>query len=452
MSTPATEETCPTPPGLSSFGGFDPGLDWASVKANPTENWHVIGWMLQSTYGITTWFSYLRYDYSTTIMFFATVFEAFAVFNLYTSLQAYLDPFRKEAGALKEEKDTKILFVKKLHLKSMWGMHYRTITDILVFQYPVWSLIDSFMSIFAQLKGRYCEGVYSFKGAYVYLTIINFFSLSVILTALFTYLDVYHREWKRGNVPAHGMFWCVKGPIMFIFYIGEILLTILTTAGVINGTDGTHGSIAWPADAVKNGLYVIIICAVMFVDCFMMLRFFGPKDNIQNAAKNGQSNKMGYWRAFYDGYISYIPEFFYLVACCGADSFKLMKKRKALKKRKEMEALNGTNNNMGNNSNATDHLLETQTSEYKMDNLGGYQPTSQAAISQYHSNNSNDSTNNYRPPAQMPDATSYQYQHTTSFTSNQPQAVHHQQSPAFPEPYNQQSPYNPQNSYSQQPF
>ncbi|KAL7322324.1 hypothetical protein PS15p_211955 [Mucor circinelloides] len=330
------------------------------------------------------------------------------------------------------------------------------------------SLIDSFMSIFAQLKGRYCEGVYSFKGAYVYLTIINFFSLSVILTALFTYLDVYHREWKRGNVPAHGMFWCVKGPIMFIFYVGEMLLTILTTAGVINGTDGTHGSIAWPADAVKNGLYVIIICVVMFVDCFMMLRFFGPKDNIQNAAKNGQVKKMGYWHAFYDGYISYIPEFFYLVACCGADSFKLMKKRKALKKRQNLEALNGTNNNLSNSSNPTDHLLDNSQnnltvqndhSEYKMENLGSSNATTASAyqppMSQYHANHSDDSTNNYQTPLQMPDANAYQQNvyPQSSYTSTQPQPVHHQQS-VFPEPHDQQSPYHPerQNTYSQQPF
>lgn len=507
MSAPATDATCPTTPGLSSEGGFDPGLDWSSVKANPTANWHVIGWMVcllllaitwivsivtvtkhlrnyyepqiqrhklrvllfPPVYATLAWFSYLRYDYATTIMFFATVFESFAVFNLYTSLQAYLEPFRQEAGDLKEEKDTKIMFVKNLHLKSMWGMHYRTITDILVFQYPVWSLIDSFMSIFAQLKGRYCEGVYSFKGAYVYLTIINFFSLSVILTALFTYLDVYHREWKRGNVPAHGMFWCVKGPIMFIFYVGEMLLTILTTAGVIQGTDGSHGSIAWPADAVKNGLYVIIICVVMFVDCFMMLRFFGPKDNIQNAAKNGQVKKMSYWHAFYDGYISYIPEFFYLVACCGADSFKLMKKRKELKKRKNLEALNGTNNNLSNSSNPTEHLLDDSQHNiaihndgYKMENLGRSTTTTaadayQPAMSQYHANHSDDdSTNNYQTPLQMPDANAYQQNvyPQSNYTSTQPQPVHHHQQPTFSGSYDQQNPYNPQrqNTYSQQPF
>jgi hypothetical protein len=49
-------------------------------------------------------------------MFFATLFEAFAVYNLYTCLQAYLEPFRKEAGDTKEAKDTKIMFMFKCHL------------------------------------------------------------------------------------------------------------------------------------------------------------------------------------------------------------------------------------------------------------------------------------------------------------------------------------------------
>jgi hypothetical protein len=49
-------------------------------------------------------------------MFFATVFESFAVFNLYGTLQAYLEPFRIEAGDLKEPKDTKLMFIFNLHL------------------------------------------------------------------------------------------------------------------------------------------------------------------------------------------------------------------------------------------------------------------------------------------------------------------------------------------------
>lgn len=460
-------ESCPTTPGLST-GGFQPGLDWSYVKSNPDQNWHVYGWLVSlacivvtwivslvvvvrhlrnyyepqiqrhklrvilfpPVYATLAWFAYLRYDYSTTIMFFATVFEAFAVYNLFLTLQAYLEPFRVEAGNLKEPKDTKIMFVYKYHIKSMWGMHYRIITDILVFQYPIWSLLDSFMSIFAELKGRYCEGAYSFKGAYVYLTIINFISLSIILTALFTYLDVFHREWLRGKVKAHGMFWCVKGPIMVNFYFGEILLSILTTVGVIKGS--TSGSIEWPADAVKNGINVIIICVVMMVDSFLMFRFFGPADNIQSAGKSGQIEKMTAWRAFVDGYLAYIPEFIHNVLCCGVDSYKLAKKRKALKEKKKLEALNGSNSN--NNSNPTDLLLQENNNdkeanngqqEYGMSELGGNTTTSTQPL-----------------PAMTQQQSIYQQQqdvYPPQNYSTQNQSIYHQQDVYPPHQYQQNS-------------
>ncbi|EIE78195.1 hypothetical protein RO3G_02899 [Rhizopus delemar RA 99-880] len=362
---------------------INPGLDWSSVKEDPTANWHVIDLSTHSYssnpeiqrhklrvilfppfYATLSWFAYLRYDYSTTITFFATCFEAFAVYNLYTCLQAYLEPFRKEFEGFKESKDTKIMFIWKFHLNSRWGMHYRIITDFLVFQYPIWSLADAFMSIFAELKGRYCEGSYNFHGAYVYLTIINFISLSIILTALFTYLDVFHSEWERGKIKAHGMFWCVKGPIMVIFYFGEILLTILTTVGVIKGTDGSHGSIAWPADAVKNGIHVIIVCVVMVVVSGMMSKFFGPADNIQAAIAAGQQKKKGAFGAFTDGYLAYIPEFLYKVICCGVDSVHLMKKRKALRKKKKEQELNAAVS-----TNDTNGLLKDDFMQYRMQEL-----------------------------------------------------------------------------------
>lgn len=41
-------------------------------------------------------------------MFFATLFESFAVYNLYTCLQAYLAPYREEAGSAKIPITTKV--------------------------------------------------------------------------------------------------------------------------------------------------------------------------------------------------------------------------------------------------------------------------------------------------------------------------------------------------------
>ncbi|KAL0076758.1 organic solute transporter Ostalpha-domain-containing protein [Phycomyces blakesleeanus] len=377
---------CPTPPGFVENAGFRPGFNFLDMLEFPSQSWHIWGWgvslvfaaatwiaalylaslnvksyefvfvfsksdpktqrhklrviLYPPVYSTLSWFSYLRYDYSTTIEFFATVFEAFAVYNLYTCLQAYLQPFRKEAERTKEPMTARMFHMFTVHVKSKWGMHYRIITDILVLQFPIWSIIDSFISIFAEYKGVYCQGSYSFRGAYVYLVIINFISLSVILSALFTYLAIYRNEWFEGKIKAHGMFWCVKGPIMFIFYFGQILLTGLTSAKVIRGTDGTNSadSVAWPADAVKHGLYVIIVCTVMVVDIGLMFKYFGPTDNIQHARENG-TEKMSVWRAITDGYLVYIPEFFYNLLCCGADSYRLMRKRVELRKRKNREKM-----------------------------------------------------------------------------------------------------------------
>ncbi|ORY03292.1 hypothetical protein K493DRAFT_276662 [Basidiobolus meristosporus CBS 931.73] len=400
MDTSESENQCPSPGGLRRDGGLSqPGFHLDSLFQQPSQNWHIIGWLFccvllaftwvyafivvgrhaknyynshvqrhklrillyPPVYATLAWFSYLRYDYSTTIMFFATLFESFAVYNLFMCLQSYLQPFRDEAGKRKEDITVNMFYFFKIRIKSKWGLHYNTITNILVFQYPIWSIMNAFISIFAELRGYYCEGKYNFHGAYVYLTIINFVSLSVILSALFTYLAVFHEEWKRGKIRAHGMFWCVKGPIMFIFYVGDILLTILTTAEVIKGTDGSNSSdsIAWPAAAVKNGLYVIIICVVMAFVIILMAKYYGPQDMIaKHASGELSTERMTPLKAITDGYITYIPEFLYGILCCGVDSCRLARKRAELRSRKKQEM----------NSGGNTYLLTTQPTETAMQN------------------------------------------------------------------------------------
>jgi hypothetical protein len=88
-----------------------------SFFSNPEIQRHKLRVILfPPVFATLAWFAYLRYDYSTTIMFFAECFEAFAVYNLYTCLQAYLQPFREEAAGIKEPKDTKIMFFYNFHL------------------------------------------------------------------------------------------------------------------------------------------------------------------------------------------------------------------------------------------------------------------------------------------------------------------------------------------------
>ncbi|KAI8335337.1 organic solute transporter Ostalpha-domain-containing protein [Chlamydoabsidia padenii] len=364
-------DSCPTTGGLRHTGFFgQPSFNFTDVWQHPTYNWHIVGWLAclffllitwltalvlvirhlrnyydpevqrhklrvllyPPVYATLAWASYLRNDYAVTILFFAVMAESFAVYNLYSCLQAYLAPFREEAQGRKEAIFTKVFMIFKVNLKSKWGMHYRIITDILVYQFPIWAIIDALVSVISQAKGYYCGNSFSFHGTHVYLVIINFTSLSIILTALFTYLAVFHDQWKAGGIHAHGMFWCVKGPIMAIFYFGDILLSGLVHVNVIKGTDGTHSAdnLPWTSEEVKSGIYVILICVTMCIATLLMARYFNQIDSTQLSP-----HKLSVWMAFVDAYLGYIPEFLRNVLCCGVDSYRLARKRIELRARKK---------------------------------------------------------------------------------------------------------------------
>lgn len=67
-------------------------------------------------YAALAWFSYLRYKYETVIMFFAKLFESFAVYSLYMLLQSYLQPYRQKNEGQKIAVTTKVLGLVKITL------------------------------------------------------------------------------------------------------------------------------------------------------------------------------------------------------------------------------------------------------------------------------------------------------------------------------------------------
>ncbi|CEP15972.1 hypothetical protein [Parasitella parasitica] len=151
--------------------------------------------------------------------------------------------------------------------------------------------------------------------------------------ALFTYLSVFNDEWKEGNIRAHGMFWCVKGPIMVIFYFGDILLAILDYFKVIKDKPAsTPGGTYWSAAAIKNGYYVLIICVCMAVVAMLMQIYFGLD------AKEYQTEEpeFSYFEAVSDGFLAYIPQFIMNVFMCGGDTVVLAKKRMKLRKERQL--------------------------------------------------------------------------------------------------------------------
>lgn len=243
---------------------------------------------------------------------------------------------------------------------------------------------------------------------HVYLTVVNFISLSIILSALFTYLAVFSNEFKRGKIPSHGMFWSIKLPIVIIFYIGEILLSILEVVHVIKGTDGSHSSdgIPWTSDQVKSGLYVVVVCVAMLLASMLMVKYFNvdestsanytDKDeeledyledehgnnvggiNSSYSSSNSLSpKKLSPWVAIVDAYLFYIPELIRNILCCGVDSYRLARKRVELRGRKK-RTKGFTNDSAGEhmlgNNNQPSLLDHTTTKEsHQMSTM--YSPT-----------------------------------------------------------------------------
>jgi hypothetical protein len=121
---------------------------------------------------------------------------------------------------------------------------------------------------------------------------------------------------------------------MVIFYFGDILLAILQYFGLIkdkapNTPSGTY----WPAAAIKNGYYVLIICICMTVVSILMQIYFGLDEKeyiVQDPAD------LNYFEALSDGFLAYIPQFIKNVFNCGGDTVVLAKKRIKLRKERRL--------------------------------------------------------------------------------------------------------------------
>ncbi|KAI9305766.1 hypothetical protein BJ944DRAFT_239352 [Cunninghamella echinulata] len=360
----ATKPSCPTEKGLQDPSLFrQPGFKIGDIWEHPDKpriQQHKLRiLMYPPMYSLLSWFSYLRPDYATTILFFATIFEAFAVYNLYTCLQDYLLPLRMKAGDKKESIKIKLRCIR-----------FRM------------SIIKSLISIISQSQGYYCESSFNFRGTHIYLVLINIVSLVTAIITLIIYLVVYREDFKQLQVPSRGMFWTIKLPIFIEFFIRNILSSILKYVAIIKAKKtGNHGLDQGRAEQIKVGLESIITCFIMCVASLMMIKYYNldkdisrtqhynetsysyieDEDEIQMEQNSNdiilsdnindintdaiQLKKLPVWFAIMDAYFYYIPEFIRQVYGCWAGTCQLVCKRRQLIKnrRKNIDTVNKVN-------------------------------------------------------------------------------------------------------------
>ncbi|CAO3637918.1 unnamed protein product [Cunninghamella blakesleeana] len=390
-----------------------PGFSFSEAMKHPDENWNVILWIASSFfilittivcftiiakhvrnynqpiiqqhklriliyppfYALLTWIAYLQMDYATVILFFASFFEAFAVFNLYTCLFDYLQPLRDQMKDKKVPVDIKVLGCFHLRVKSKWGMHFRVIIGILVIQFPVWTIFNAIISLIAQSQGYYCESAPSIHGAHVYLMVIEFISLFTILTSLIIYMRVFSDELRQENVPYMGMFWTIKFPIFIVFFVSTAVLSMLEFKNIIQPIySKIDGSILWTPIQIKTSIKTSICCFAMFIASMMMMNYYqvdeyrpkvndnmnndstidqrdDKKDTMNQITTNQMENqveviplkKMSPCYAIIDAYFFYIPRFLYQIYQYGIDTGHLFRKRKEIRRKRIFNRKNKKN-------------------------------------------------------------------------------------------------------------
>lgn len=114
-----------------------------------------------------------------------------------------------------------------------------------VLQYVIIRPAVSVAGIITQALGVLCSNSYSPKYAQVYITAIDFISISVALYGLILFYSLTHHE-LEGKRPL-AKFLCIKGIVMLTFY-QEFVFSALQKYNVIKGTQ------YWTATNVTDGL------------------------------------------------------------------------------------------------------------------------------------------------------------------------------------------------------
>ncbi|KAJ1920142.1 hypothetical protein H4219_001515 [Mycoemilia scoparia] len=151
---------------------------------------------------------------------------------------------------------------KKINLKK--SVYIVAIT-VGMFQYCLIKVILTAVIIISQFFGRYCPQSWSPKYASVWVTVINFISVSVALYYLFALYLIVKKplyEKKPGK-----KFAAIKLVVFFAFW-QKLILQILSLDrfNIIKQTN------VWTKEDIVNGLNSLLICFEMF--CFSIFYFF----------------------------------------------------------------------------------------------------------------------------------------------------------------------------------
>ncbi|KAI8348928.1 organic solute transporter Ostalpha-domain-containing protein [Mortierella sp. GBAus27b] len=245
----------------------------------PSEQRHIMRIVLMiPIYSIISFFSYRFYKQAIYYETIRDCYEAFVIHSFFVLLLTYLgdDKAARRARITSGPERLKLVFPLNCFYYNPHGELFLNWVGYGVLQYTVVKPICTIAAVVLQYKGLYCESSYSFAFGKVYITIINFVSVTVAMYCLVVLYVTIKTEIAEKK--PFLKFLCVKLVIFFCFWQTS-LLSLLGHFNVFKATE------YWTISNIEIGISAILVCvemvifAILHVYSFSYIPYIVPDSN-----------------------------------------------------------------------------------------------------------------------------------------------------------------------------
>ncbi|KAJ2558339.1 hypothetical protein EV175_000835 [Coemansia sp. RSA 1933] len=236
---------------------------------NPRQQRHMVRIVLMiPIYGIISFLSYRFYREAPYYTAVRDCYEAFAIAAFYMLLLQYIgDSSAEQKRSMLSKQDLKWTFPLNCIRMNPSGRRTFVILKWGILQYVIISPLNTLATIITQATGVYCPDSMRPKYAHIWISIIDFISISVAMYALISLYRVI-----KTDIAEHKpfiKFVAIKALVFLTFWEGFIISWL--------GSNNIHVIKAtkyWTKDNVVDGLTALIICIEMVLFAVLFLKAF----------------------------------------------------------------------------------------------------------------------------------------------------------------------------------
>ncbi|KAI7820123.1 organic solute transporter Ostalpha-domain-containing protein [Gamsiella multidivaricata] len=224
----------------------------------PSEQRHIMRIVLMiPIYAIISFLSFRFYKEAIYYETIRDCYEAFVIYSFFILLLTYLgEDNEAQRSKITGSDRRRLLYPLNCFYYNPLNENFLHYMKYGILQYVAVKPLCTLAAVVLEYYGLYCETTYDFHFGMVYITIINFISVSIALYCLVLFYQTINVEIQEYS--PFLKFMCVK-MVVFFCYWQTCLLSLLGALGVFKPEDG------WSVINVELGISSILICAEMVV-------------------------------------------------------------------------------------------------------------------------------------------------------------------------------------------